>query len=106
MEDYAMLLEMIINEMYSIAADKVANTKKLSQLISSAKQYVDKPNQAAFTRAYNDCRRYIMYKEHYIKPLSNCKYPTTLDEVKKAQTRVLSATNTMAKRYCNYVMSL
>ena len=109
MEDYAMLLEMIINEMSLIAADKVVDTKKLSQLIESAKQYVDRNNKGAFTRAYNDCRRYLKYKECYIKPLNQLgryKIPTTRADVLKMQTRVLNAMNTMAKRYCNYVMSL
>ena len=61
MEDYAVLLEMIIEEMNKIADRKVTNTDRLEVLMSSAKQYCDWHNKAAFTRALNTAKRFLKY---------------------------------------------
>lgn len=109
MEDYAMLLEMIINEMSLIAADETTDTKKLSQLIDSAKQFVDGPNKAAFTRALNICKKYISSKRRYVTPLNKLgryEYPSTKEEIVINKARVNRSINVMASRYCKHVMSL
>ena len=109
MEDYAMLLELIIKEMMAIASDEVVSTKKLSQLIDSAKQYVDSHNKGPFTMALNNCRRYIKSKRLHVTPMNELKRfetPHTRATIEKDKKRIHKSITAMSRRYCNHVMSL
>lgn len=109
MEDYAMLLEMIIKEMNSIAINETTDIKKLSQLIDSAKQYVNSRNKGAFTQALNTTRRYLSASRRYTSPLNELlsgERPSSSEEVRYALGKLQQSITTMAYRYCKHVMSL
>lgn len=109
MEDYAMLLEIIIKEMNSIAKNEITDIKKLSQLIDSAKQYVNSPNKGAFTQALNTTRRYVSAYRRYVTPLNELlsgEKPSSSEEVRYALGKLEQSITRMAMRYCKHVMSL
>ena len=109
MEDYAMLLEMIIKEMNSISKNEITDINKLSQLIDSAKQYVNSPNKGAFTQALNATRRYLSAWHRYTTPLNELlsgEKPSSSEEVRYAYGKLEQSITRMAMRYCKHVMSL
>lgn len=105
MEDYALLLEGIIYEMGLIADGKSDSCVKLAKYIESAKQYLDAPNKAALTRAYNTARRYIKYKGEIPADVSIydvCKYGKS-DKYLASLRRAIRA---VANRYMLFVLNV